>query len=142
MSAWTYYSPLWLGVLLAVAMNDTIQGQAQASSAAVGWLIVLAVGVVLGLAGQLMLIGGQGAFAQVLPVPLGRSIRGRAAAVGGFLIIVFVVLAIATWLLRSEEFLSASTISGVGGLAAALGAIITYVWCWPMAIRDFDKHSG
>ena len=27
MTAWTYYSPLWLGVLLAILMNDTIQGQ-------------------------------------------------------------------------------------------------------------------
>lgn len=142
MSAWTYYSPLWLGVLLALVMNDTIQGQAQADSAAVGWLIVIGVGIVVGLTGQLLMIGAQGASAQVLPVPVGRSIRGRGAVVGGFLIIAFVTLAGSAFILRSEEFRSASLISGFAALAALLSAAVIYIWSWPVAVRDFDARSG
>ena len=141
MSAWTYYSPLWLGLLLAIGLNDTIQQQANVDSAAIGWLIVFVVGIVIGLAGQLLMMGFQGAFAQVLPVPGGRSIRGRASVLGGFLIIAFVALAAAGWVLRSEEFSTASLIAGVASLVALLSAAVVYIWSWPVAVRDFDARA-
>jgi hypothetical protein len=89
-----------------------------------------------------MLIGVQGAFAQVLPVPAGRSIRGRGAVTGGLLIITCVALGAVAGLLQSEELARAALVVGVLSLAAGGAAAITYVWCWPIAVRDFGKRGA
>ncbi len=139
MGPWTYYSPLWLGMLLAFVSHDTIRQRLTEPDAWTAWAVVAGVGAVLGLAGQVLLIGVQGVFAQVLPVPGGRSIRGRGAVGGGFLLIVFVAFTGVAALLWSEELAMASWILAGIGLLAGAGAVLTYIWCWPVAVRDFAR---
>jgi hypothetical protein len=141
MGFWTYYSPLGIGVVLALVLHEAIWAHAPAMPAWGRWPFVAGVAVGVGLLCQLMLIGVQGAFAQVLPVPVGRSIRGPGAMLGGWLIIVAIVLGAAGGLLRSEELHRAGLVIVVLGLLAAAGALITYVWCWPTAVRDFGKDA-
>lgn len=140
MGFWTYYSPLALGVVLTLTLHDTIRAHAPVMPAWAQWPFVVAVALGVGLLCQLMLLGVQGAFAQVLPVPVGRSIRGRGAVVGGLLIIACVVLAAVAVLLGAEELLNAALVIGVLSAAAGAGAVCTYIWCWPVAARDFDRR--
>ncbi|HPM23412.1 MAG TPA: hypothetical protein PLP66_05865, partial [Phycisphaerae bacterium] len=72
----TYYSPLWLGALLVLALNEPLRVGLTLPDAT-EWLIVAALAIAAGLQSQVLLVGAQGAFAQVLPVPWGRSVRGR-----------------------------------------------------------------
>jgi hypothetical protein len=140
MSFWAYYSPLGVGVLLTLMLHESVWGHAPLLPMWAHWPFVLSVGLGVGILCQLMLIGVQGAFAQVLPVPVGRSIRGQAAVVGGCLIIGCVVLAAVAGLLQSEGLATAALAVAALSLASVAGAVITYVWCWPTAARDFDKH--
>jgi len=141
MGFWTYYSPLGLGLLLTLVLHEAVWAHAPLLPMWAYWPFVVVVGVGVGLLCQLMLIGVQGAFAQVLPVPVGRSIRGRGAVVGGGLIIACVVLAAVAGLLRLEELGRAALTIGLLSLASAVGAGISYIWCWPTAVRDFDKRE-
>jgi hypothetical protein len=139
MGLWTYYAPFGLGLLITLVLHETVQAHAPALPEWADWPFVVVVGLVAGLLCQLMMIGVQGAFAQVLPVPIGRSIRGRSAVVGGCLMIGCVALAAVALLLQMEEFGGAALGVGVLSGLCAVGAIITYVWCWPMAARDFGR---
>lgn len=141
MGFWTYYSPLGLGLLLTLVLHQTVWAHAPVLPGWAKWPFVSGIGVGVGLLCQLMLIGVQGVFAQVLPVPVGRSIRGRGAMVGGGLIIGCVVLGAVAGLLRAEELSRAALVIGALGLLSGAGAVITYVWCWPVAVRDFDKRG-
>ena len=135
----TYYSPLGIGFVLTLVLQESVWANATNLPEGAHWPFVVGVGIVVGLLCQLLLVGAQGAFAQVLPVPIGRSIRGRGAVVGGVLIIATIVLGAIAGLLHSEELgRPVMVISGLG-LAAAVGALVTYLWCWPTAIRDFDR---
>ena len=86
-------------------------------------------------------LGSALAFAQVLPVPVGRSIRGRAAKIGGCLIMGCVALAVVAVLLRLDELSSAALVVGLLSGVSGVAAVITYIWCWPTAVRDFDERS-
>ena len=140
MGLWTYYSPLGIGLLVTLVLHETVRAHAPVMPSWAEWPFVVAVGVVVGLLCQLMLVGVQGAFGQVLPVPVGRSIRGRGAVVGGVLIVGCVALGAVAGLLRSEELNSAALVVGVLSLVSGAAAVITYVWCWPMAVRDFSER--
>jgi hypothetical protein len=141
MGAWAYYSPLGLGLLVTLVLHETVRAHAPAMPAWAEWPFVVGVALVVGLLCQLMMIGVQGAFAQVLPVPIGRSIRGRAAEVGGCLIMGCVALAVVAVLLGVDELNLAALVVGVLSGVSGAGALITYIWCWPTALRDFDKRS-
>jgi len=141
MSLWSYYSPLGLGLLVTLVLHETVRAHAPAMPSWAEWPFVVGVGLVVGLLCQLMMIGVQGAFAQVLPVPVGRSIRGRAAEIGGCLIMGCVALAVVAVLLRLDELSSAALVVGVLSAVSGAGAVITYIWCWPTAVRDFDERS-
>jgi biotin transporter BioY len=95
----------------------------------------------VGIQCQLVLISAQGLFAQVLPVPRGRSIRGSGAMAGGGFLLGWVVFSVVAVLLRSEEMRGAPVVLGVISLACLAGAVVTYVWCWPTAVRDFDSRA-
>lgn len=142
MGFWTYYSPLGVGFLLTLALHDTIRAHAPVLPAWAEWPFVIGVAVVVGLLCQLLMIGAQGVFAQVLPVPAGRSIRGRGAVVGGSLLVTCVALGAIAGLLRSEQLGAAALVIGLLSLASGAGAAITYVWCWPVAVRDFDRRAS
>lgn len=141
MSVWTYYSPIGVGFLLVLVLHETVGGYAPVEWPLwTRWPFVIVIGILSGLLCQLLLIGVQGAFAQVLPVPVGRSIRGRGAVLGGALIIAAVALATIAGLLKIQDMPAPAVVTTVLCSMAAIGAVITYFWCWPVAIRDF--HEG
>lgn len=144
MGRWTYYSPLWLGAVLVLAMNDALRASLPPAEPWRQWLIVAGIAVAVGLQSQVLMIGAQGAFAQVLPVPWGRSIRGGSAAAAGWLLIAWVGLSAITVLLGHEAITTAATVLGLLSLAALGGALVIYVWNIPAALPDFgpDRRPG
>jgi hypothetical protein len=137
---WAYYSPLWLGALLVLALNDALRASLPPMAPWARWLIVVGAAVLVGLQSQVLMIGAQGAFSQVLPVPRGRSIRGGAAAAGGWLLIAWVVLSAVTVLLAWEGVALGDWVMGVLSLAALGGAIGIYIWNLPTAVTDFKAE--
>lgn len=139
MSRWSYYSPLLLGIVLMFAMAEAFFDQdfAKNLSDAARWTALALAAVGLGLVLQLLMVGGQGAFAQVLPVPRGRSIRGAAATTAGALLLAAGGLALVAGLIYNEETAAAAYALGAAGLACLAAALGIYIWCWPTAARDF-----
>ncbi len=140
MERWTYYSPLWLGVLLVLALNDALRSALPMMAPWASWVVVAGVAALAGVQCQVLMVGAQGAFAQVLPVPRGRSIRGAAAAGAGWLLIAWVLLSGVTVLLGCEEVTQAAVVLGVLSLVALSGAIVIYVWNIPAAMADFGNE--
>jgi hypothetical protein len=141
MGPWTYYAPLWLGTLIAAVAYLSNLSQLPPWP---GWVHVLALAggcPSVGLLCQLVLFGAQGMFAQVLPVPRGKSIRGRGAVVSGVLLLGGIALAVTTVLLGVEQLRTAATTTGVLGLILLLAAAITYAWHIPAAVRDFGGED-
>jgi hypothetical protein len=142
MSRWTYYSPLWLGALLVLLMNDSLRTLLPRMEPWATWLIVAGVAAAVGMQCQLVMVGAQGAFAQVLPVPRGRSIRGRGAVVGGWLLIAWAGLSGVAAFLAVESVTWAATMIGVLSLVALGGVLAAYAWCLPAAQADFADDEG
>lgn len=142
MGRWAYYSPLWLGALLVLAMNDSLRAQLPKAEPWVQWLAVAGAAVLFGVQCQVLMIGVQGAFAQVLPVPRGKSIRGGAAVAGGWLLIGWFALSAVTGLLGYEEVTTAARVLGLLSLTSLVGAVIIYVWNIPAAVPDFGTEGG
>ncbi len=139
---WTYYSPALLGTavaaLLCASYNEYLP-------ALVDWqygMLIVGICLATGLGCQLLMVAAQGAFAQVLPVPGGRSIRGGGAMLSGWLLLIGTALGFAAILLALEEFERAAWIAGGIGLAALAAAIVGYVWNWPTAQVDFAGKDG
>ncbi len=144
MSRWTYYSPLIIGLLLPLTLYDQIL-QADAVlklPEAARWVVLAAVCLVCGLHAQLAMLACQGIFARTLPVPFGRSIRGREAILCGWFLLGYLGFAFAAFLLYSDEFATVSWSLLGGALACLLAAGIAYVWGWPAAVRDFDDRPA
>ena len=137
MGRWTYYSPLFFGAGLAAIMFATYAKFMPVMPTWRYWLVIVGgcLGVALGC--QLLMVATQGAFAQVLPVPGGRSVRGRGAVLAGWTLLLGVVLGFAAVLLGIEQVKSAALLVAGVSLASTLVALITYIWCWPTALRDF-----
>ncbi len=139
MGSATYYSPLWLGMLLVLIMNEMIRGLVPAWSVQMQWLVVAGVALAVGAQCQVFMFGLQGAFAQVVPVPWGRSLRGRPAALTGTLLMAWVLLSGVTVLLGFEEVSKAAWTLGVTSLVVLALAAIVYVWGLPAALEDFRE---
>jgi hypothetical protein len=142
MNRWTYYSPLALGALFGLLARDFYEHLLPGEPwQAVATVTGIAIG--FGLLAQLALVGVQGAFAQVMPVPGGRSIRGRAAVVIGALLLAALVGGIVAAILYGEGLGEEGLLPTVALLiailaaAAAIGAAGVYAWSWPAAERDF-----
>jgi len=139
-----YYSPMVLGVLLVLGLNRAVLEDPRVAPLSEGarWAMLGVVCVLAGLLCQLLMIGAQGLFAQVLPVPGGRSVRGRPAKAAGSLIIVAASCAFAGAVFESEGW--GPMAWGAWGLCllSGVGALLIYIWSWPMAERDFcDRPS-
>lgn len=138
MGRWAYYSPLWLGFALGLLVKDAYADRLPASPVQLQWAAIAAVALLVGVVAQIVMVGVQGAFAQVLPVPAGRTIRGEGARLGGWCILV----AVAGTLTAGQLFVEGLTGAGTWVLILAgavwAGAIVTYVWNWPVAARDFE----
>ncbi len=141
MGRWAYYSPLWLGPLLVLAMNEILRAKIAFLEPRLQWLLIILVAILFGLKCQVLMIGAQGAFAQVLPVPWGKSIRGGAAMLGGWLLIVWFTLSVVAGLLHYENMSAVALILGLLSLATLGGAIVVYVWNIPAAIPDFGREG-
>jgi hypothetical protein len=141
MGRWTYYSPLLIGSAAAALLLATYRQFLPQLPAWQSWLLFAFAAILAGLACQLMMLGAQGAFAQVLPATRGRSVRGGGAMLAGWLIIIGELLVVVALLLAVEGVrLAAFTIGGLA-LLTLLGAVAAYLWLWPTAVRDFAEES-
>lgn len=140
MSFWGYYSPSLLGAALALILYwNGLQGMPARSPGmhvlhAAGWAVAAAA------ACQLLMIGAQGAFAQVMPAPGGKSIRGRGAVVSGASILAGGVLAAAAALLYAEGLGAPGLVAAIAAGAALATAAIAYFWSMPIAVADFGRE--
>lgn len=139
MNRFTYYTPLLAGFALAALMHDMIWeriGQGRFSEN-LHWAVVIIAGFLWGIQFQLLMLGSQGVFAQALPMPGGRTIRGGIAMLcGGCIWLATIAFFIARMVAEVQMYLAAGILGGIALLAAA-GAILSYVWGWPTAARDF-----
>lgn len=137
MNAWTYYSPLWGGALAAGVVCYNILDTLPPAWRLLSWFVCIAVALLC----QLVMIGAQGAFGQVLPAIGGRSIRGSGAILCGTLLLVGVGFALVGGVLAYEAVtLGGRVVLVLSGasLAAALGV---YFWNFPAAARDFADEK-
>jgi hypothetical protein len=154
MGALTYYSPLWLGILAVLALNEPLRADFASHAAWVQWTGVAAGAVVFGLMCQVAMIGAQGIAAQVVPVPWGKSIRGRAATLVGWCLLVWFGFTVIMLLLVRERtkgsLLLGENLGGAIALTAILAllalavGIVAYIWSLPAAVADFgtDRRRG
>lgn len=144
MSRLTYYSPLIIGLLLPLTLYDHIlqADRVLILPEQVRWLVLAGVCLACGLHAQLAMLACQGIFARVLPVPFGRSLRGREAVLCGWFLLGYLTLAFAAFLLYSDEFARVSWSLLGAALASLLAALIAYIWGWPAAVRDFDDRPA
>jgi hypothetical protein len=142
MGPWTYYSPLWLGTIIAGVVGYNALDQLPPMATWLLWLVFVVGSVLVGVQCQLVMIAAQGIFAQVLPVPRGRSIRGRGARFGGSLLLGWVAFGSVAGVLWLERVRVMPSVLAVVSLVCLAGAVVTYAWCWPTAVRDFDKRAG
>lgn len=137
MNALSYYSPILLGAVLVLILHDTLGGMVPAEPAGLHWAAYGGLALGGGLVAQLLMIGLQGTFARALPVPVGRTMRGRSALLVGLGILVSFVAVLLYGLFRAQGYDTAAT----GALWVALGMVavvmVMYAWSWPTAQRDF-----
>jgi hypothetical protein len=141
MGRWTYYSPLGFGTLLAAILVATYREHLPAWPAWTLWAAAIGGCVASGVFCQFLMFGAQGLFAQVLPVPGGRSIRGRGAVVGGAFVFLCAGAGLVAALLKSEGLYVAWFALAAISLAGLIGVVVTYGWCWPTAVRDFADED-
>ncbi len=138
MSRMTYFSPAMIGAAFAAMMLATYWERLPIMNPWLFWLLMVGGCVLAGAMCQLAMVGAQGAFAQVLPMPGGRSIRGGGAVLAGWLLLLSLVLNLAALMLGLESGLGRPTIvAAAAGQVLAVAALATYLWCWPTATRDF-----
>lgn len=139
MGPYAYYSPIAIGFLLTLILNAAIQERLPASWTPTSvWITICLLGIAAGLLAQLLMIGSQGIAAQVLPVPVGRSLRGRPAVLSGFCVIATVVLLGSAAVMSGDSPGPARLVAVMGVVIGLAGAVI-YAWGWPTATRDFDR---
>lgn len=137
MGRFTYYSPALIGAAITATFARTITESAPAMFRGTPWLWVLIYSCVAGGLCQALMVAAQGTFAQVLPVPGGRTIRGRSAVFGGMLLDIGIGALMVAALLHSEGLAQAAMILAIVGVGALLGFGGVYFWSLPMAARDF-----
>lgn len=144
MNQFTYWSPLVFGTLLfALFASANLQDGpawliASSRGAQAAWISVGA--LLAGLHAQIVMFGCQGFFAQCLPVPIGKTIRGSGASAAGLLMLLYFVGALA-WTLVGPvlEGLLFVVATGVP-IALAAAAMTAYLWSLPTAVRDFGRE--
>lgn len=87
MGPWTYYAPLWLGTLVSACLFFTVFRNTSEGLIWPFMIIIPLRSLGIGISLQLIMIGFQGILAKVVPVPVGRSIRGGVAQVVGGLLL-------------------------------------------------------
>lgn len=137
MGPWAYYSPLLVGILFVLALGGPLRASWPTLSTTTFSIYLAGLALAGGIVAQLLMVGMQGVRAQVLPVPFGRSIRGRPAVSGGYLILVTALLSIVAFLLASESLSIAAWVLLILACGSAISAILIYLWSLPVAQPDF-----
>lgn len=137
MGPFAYYSPLIVGIVFILSMGGSIRESFPTYSDGAWYVVLSLIALTTAVLFQFIMIGLQGVYAQVLPVPVGKSIRGGAAVAGGGLILAATLATMSMALLASESMSTGATVAGLIAAAAALGAAVTYIWNIPAAVRDF-----
>ena len=137
-----YYAPFFLGILLTALNWSAIQQYVPATWSGWFWPLLVALCLAAGVLAQLLMIGAQGVFAQVLPVPRGRSIRGPAAILGGALILAAAILTLIATLLLAEQFATPAIVAAIGAGLSGVAAVAAYAWNIPAALHDFVRAHG
>ena len=137
----TYYAPLYVSLIVALLGRDIYGDSIPPEPAWQHWAAVIGISLGFGIACQLAFMGVQGMFAQVLPVPGGRSIRGRSARISGTALLFGVAGIAISLLMFTEGIVLAASISGAVTLALLLTTIIVYLWSLPAAVSDFDTRD-
>jgi hypothetical protein len=137
MGRWTYYSPALVGLLLVLGMQDAIRQDLATWLPAQQWTVIIVGALLFGLQCQVLMVGAQGAFAQVLPAPGGRSIRGGYAVAGGWLLMLWFLLSLIAALMAYESVNTAAWGVGLAAVVALATAGVVYFWAWPTAVEDF-----
>jgi len=112
--------------------------------------VPLCVAIDLGVSCQLGMVGLQGFFAGVLPVPIGKTLRGAMCRVIGFLILLGLLIR-AGLSLACSQFSVFALIHELGigailvGVLVTLGclllALLLYVFSIPSAVADFPSDT-
>jgi hypothetical protein len=153
MTKWQYWSPMIIGGVVGEIYGlQTYRNLGGNPLVSVGVLPVLfALGGAISL--QLALVGAQGLFAGVLPVPFGKTIRGAKCRVIGFLLLFGPLVA--------AFFMSSGAFLQLAGLGRTLGwfwsiwflfwaafsslsapaALVIYLYSAPMAEPDFRDED-
>lgn len=142
MGPWTYYLPFIVGLLLPFGLHQAFFASPRMVGLEVWqqWSLLGLSGLGLAVTFQALMIGAQGAFAQVLPVPFGKSVRGRSAVVAGGGLIATVLVGLVALFLYDQGSSGPGLIAAVVTGVAALISLTAYVWSWPMAVRDFASR--
>ena len=139
MSRMGYFAPGIVGVV--VGLVYVVFGGAERDAAERVTLGCILVPVLFALC-QLSMIASQGVFARVLPVPVGRSIRGGKCLAIGLLIDAAIASSlIAILLVRVETDTTAVVVMATSG-ACWLAAVLVYLWSLPTAVADFVRKDG
>ena len=145
MTRFGYYSPLWIGMgITGLLLWNSPELHARFAQPATYWTAYLVACALGGMLCQMLMIGAQGAFARVLPVPGGKSIRGTTAIVGGGSALAAVFCLVVAGFLyaeRSEGLLVAAYAFAIGAAAALVTAAIAYFWGLPAAVADFGGRD-
>ena len=136
MGRMAYYSPGIVAGLIGLVYAAFGTGLPTAAERVglAAWLVP-----VLVLVGLLLMLAAQGTFAGVLPVPLGKSLRGTKCQAIGLLIIAGLASAAVAGLLARVAVGRATLIVGGCSLACWLTAIGLYLWSLPAAVADFAE---
>ncbi|MGD8450272.1 MAG: hypothetical protein PVJ57_00510 [Phycisphaerae bacterium] len=141
MGRFAYYSPVLLGMALVASLYTSVLDYCPAGLQSAQWAFVGMVALGAGVACQLVMVGAQGAFAQVMPVPRGRTVRGPAAVATGVLLLAALGLGSAAGLMALESAGPLATGLAVAGGASAAVMLVVYIWSSVTAVRDFAEED-
>ncbi len=145
-----YYSPGLVGLLIGLILGYETAAKAGLSPFWTYALVPLCVAIDLGLSCQLGMIGFQGLFAGVLPVPIGKSLRGTMCRAIGFLILLGLLtrtgLSLALSRFSVFALIHELGVSGIlAGVLVTLGclllALLLYLFSLPSAAADFPNDA-
>ena len=145
-----YYSPGIAGLLIGLIVGYETSASLGLPRFMTYALVPLLTAIDLGLTCQLGVLGFQGLFAGVLPVPIGKTLRGTMCHLIGFLIVLGLLTRVGLSLAGSQ-FGVFTLISELGagvvlvwaliGLGCLLLALLLYVFSIPSAVADFPRDD-
>lgn len=150
MGRFHYYSPGLLGLLLGLVLGYNAGAGLGLRPFLTFVAVPLATGIDLGLTCQLAMLGFQGLLAGVLPVPIGKTLRGTICHVIGLLVIFGLLTRLGLSLAHSHLGLVTLTYQlGLGvvaawavvGLGSLMVALVLYLFSIPTAAADFPKDD-